>query len=128
MAQGKYVPVGQVFGEFPLRKGIAIGIEVKENAFGTGHTLIIANPEDGEQKVTIRVHTIEHNRIRTNVALPGRQYGVKPLSELDPPPPPGWLVYVPEEQAAGATKRQVKEWPRPPRFKASKSMFGQTHF
>ena len=128
MAQGNYVPVGKVFGKFPLRKGIAIGIEVKENAFGTGHTLVIANPEDGEQKVTVRVHTIEYNCQRTNVALPGWQYGVKPLNKLDQTPPPGWLVYVPAEQASGATKRQVKKWPRPPRFKANKSTHGQLHF
>lgn len=132
MAQRTFVPVGHVFEVFPAHDehDIILGIDVETNPFGTRHTLVIQNPEDTSDCITVRVQTLEFEKMRTNVAQVGHRYGVKPLrhgSETLIINPTGWLVFVTAEQAAGATQRQIKKWPRPPRFKPPSNQ-RQTYF
>lgn len=116
----KLVPVGNVFATYPAhdKHDIIIGIEVTEHPFGTRNALVIQHPHDPNRSFTIRVHTLEHERMRTNVAHPGKEYGVKPFrvgSETLIVNPTGWKVFAPAHQSAGAAQRTPRTWPRPPR-------------
>ncbi|MBI5037402.1 MAG: hypothetical protein HZC01_01675 [Candidatus Kerfeldbacteria bacterium] len=120
MASGNLVPVGHVFAVFPAHNehDIILGIAVESNGFGTKNELVIFNPEKPGEPLTIRVHTLEHERKRTNVAQPGKEYGVKPFrvgSETLTVNPTDWLVYALEHQSRGAAQRTPRTWNRPPR-------------
>lgn len=133
MAKGDLVPVGHVFAVFAAHDDhdLILGIEVTGHAFGTKNELVIKHPADESHFITARVHTLEHERTRTNVALPGKQYGVKPFrhgSETLIVNPTGWQVYVPANQSEGAATRKVRTWPRPTRFQEKRTSLSQTRW
>ncbi|MFH1207249.1 MAG: hypothetical protein V1668_01435 [Patescibacteria group bacterium] len=132
MANAKeLIPVGQVFGTFKTNDegNVIIGIQVTDHPFGTGNSLFLRPADKPEKLMEIKVSTLELNRTRTNVALPGGSYGVKPFlsngTALSAIPEPGWQVLVRANQSDGAAKRQPKTWPRPPRYEVKKLLLGQ---
>lgn len=133
MANRSLVPVGHVFDVFAAHDDhdIILGIEVKGSPFGTRNTLVVQNPKDESEQFEVRVHTLEHERQRTNVAQSGKQYGVKPFrhgSEVLLVKPKNWLVFALANESAGAAKRTPKTWPRPGRQQQRTSSFSQTRW
>lgn len=113
------VPVGNVVDVYPAHNehDIILGINVTDNHFGTRNELVIENPNDPSDTFSVRVHTLEHERMRTNVAEPGKEYGVKPYrvgSETLDVNPTGWKVFALAHQSAGAAQRTPRTWDRPP--------------
>jgi len=129
MANGKLVPVGRVFEIFPGKRSKYFGIEVTDNIFGTGNTLIFRPPNgDSSKDVSMKISTIELNRRRANRVDVGDQCAIRPVVMPVTEPQNDWQVLVPVEQSAGAATRDKKITSRPTKPNTTtgkKSHFGR---
>ncbi|MFA5134441.1 MAG: hypothetical protein WC505_01480 [Patescibacteria group bacterium] len=117
---GKLVPVGMVTGTFPSRfKTLRyLNLVAAVNGFSNNATVYIFEQNPGShpspsQANVFAVRSLEWNKHRTNVAVPGSEFGLCIKSKKPLPDSRALYVYVEEHEADHARKIEPLFWRRP---------------